>query len=581
MFRNFVFKVLIALPATGLALLTTSPSIAADPSSELLERDRTDYATDTEQWLSLNDLDALSLETDTTPTETAIATDRPVEPPTELPLEPASEPALDTATVHTPASQLIVPANDESPSSSSMAQVTSVTQLSDVFPTDWAYQALTSLIERYGCIAGYPDGTFRGNQPLSRYEFAAGMNACLESLNVVGLESGDLSTVERLQEEFASELASLRGRVDALEARTAELEANQFSTTTKLNGHAIFGVQAVFGSDDSIPDQNDNGTLDDQMTFGYRVRMNFDSSFTGRDRLRARLQARDIQQFEVDPIGFSYGGSSGGNVTLDNLFYDFPLTDNIDVRIGANSLSVDDFVASTISPLDSSTGGSISAFGFPPQYDVAAPGDAGAGVIFQLSNNLSLDLGYTAGDAANPSDGNGLFNGSFGLIAQLTYLSSRLDAALTYIRSYDPGGFASIQPESANTYGFQVNYRLNRSIELGGGLTYISTDVFDGNDTDVDIWSYQATLAFPDLLGDGNLGGILVGVPPRIADVSINGNRIPPLIEDASLVIEGFYRYQVNDRISITPGIIWIVDPGNNNDFEDTVLGAVRTVFSF
>ena len=571
MFRNFILKVLIALPVTGLALFNASPSIAADTSSEALESDRAGYATDTEQWLSLNDLDALSLDVESASTEPAIVAEA-----SSLEAPPQAD-----APAETLVSQVIVPANDETPSNSTMAQVTSVTQLSDVLPTDWAYQALTSLIERYGCIAGYPDGTFRGNQPLSRYEFAAGMNACLESLNVVGLGSGDLSTIERLQEEFAAELASLRGRVDALEADIAELEANQFSTTTKLNGHAIFSVQAVLGSDDSIPDQNNNGSIDDQMTFGYRVRMNFDSSFTGRDRLRVRLQTRDMQQFEPDPIGFSYGGTSGGDVRLDDLFYDFPLTDSVDVRIGANSLTVDDFVASTISPLDSSTSGTISAFGFPAQYSIAAPGNAGAGLIFQISDQLSLDLGYTAGNAASPADSNGLFNGSFGLIAQLTYLSDRLDAALTYIRSYDTGGFASNVPESADTYGVQLNYRISDSIELGGGLAYVTTDVYNGSDTDVDIWSYQATLAFPDLLGDGNLGGILVGVPPRISDVDIDGNRIPALIEDASFVVEGFYRYQVNDRISITPGIIWIADPGNNNNFDDTVIGAVRTVFSF
>jgi hypothetical protein len=62
--------------------------------------------------------------------------------------------------------------------------VTSVSQLSDVRPTDWAFTALQSLVERYGCIAGYPDRTFRGNQATSRYEFAAGLNACLDKINI-------------------------------------------------------------------------------------------------------------------------------------------------------------------------------------------------------------------------------------------------------------------------------------------------------------------------------------------------------------------------------------------------------------
>ncbi|MFN8973916.1 MAG: iron uptake porin, partial [Pseudanabaena sp.] len=90
--------------------------------------------------------------------------------------------------------------------------VTSVSQLSDVRPTDWAFTALQSLIERYGCIAGYPDRTFRGNQATSRYEFAAGLNACLDKINEIisaGLADKvgkeDLATLQKLQEEFAAE----------------------------------------------------------------------------------------------------------------------------------------------------------------------------------------------------------------------------------------------------------------------------------------------------------------------------------------------------------------------------------------
>ncbi|HEY9815548.1 MAG TPA: iron uptake porin [Candidatus Obscuribacterales bacterium] len=456
----------------------------------------------------------------------------------------------------------------------SMSQVTSVTQLSDVAPTDWAYQALASLVERYGCIAGYPDGTFRGNQPLSRYEFAAGLNACLDRISSLlsggGVGSADLLTLERLQEEYAAELATLRGRVDALEARTAELEANQFSTTTKLNGNVIFATAAALAEDSQFSNQ---------ATFGYRMRMNFDSSFTGSDRLRIRLQARDFREFEGDTIGFSFGGASGDDdIELDSLFYDFPVTSRIDARIGANGLAVDDLVSSTISPLDSSTDGSLSAFGFPPQYSLAAPGNAGAGAIVQVTNNLSLDFGYTASNASNPQPSNGLFNGDFGMIAQLTFLSSRFDGALTYVRGYSTSGFATTDPETANTYGAQINYRLSDAIEIGGGAAYIDSST---STSDLDIWSYQLTLAFPDLFGSGHLGGILVGVPPRIADASVNDQRIPALIEDASLVVEGFYRYQLNNNVSITPGLIWVADPGNDNSISDSVIGTIRTVFRF
>jgi hypothetical protein len=84
-------------------------------------------------------------------------------------------------------------------------QVTSVNQLTDVQPTDWAFEALRSLIERYGVIAGYPNGTFRGNRAMSRYEFAAALNAALERIN----ELMATGTAERVSREDLATVAVL------------------------------------------------------------------------------------------------------------------------------------------------------------------------------------------------------------------------------------------------------------------------------------------------------------------------------------------------------------------------------------
>lgn len=462
----------------------------------------------------------------------------------------------------------------------SMGQVTSIDQLSDVRPTDWAYQALQSLVERYGCIAGYPDGTYRGQQAMTRFEFAAGLNACLDRINEIiaaGLADvvtrEELAAIQRLQEEFAAELATLRGRVDALEARTDELEANQFSTTTKLSGSAIFNIAAEFGD-----------VADDQATFGYRVRQNFDSSFTGEDRLRVRLQTRDIENFAGDPEGFSYSGDSDGDVVLDDLFYDFPLTDSIDIRVGANSLTTDDLVASTISPLDSSEAGSLSNFGFPQQYDILTAGDAGAGLIFQFSDALSLDLGYTAGTAADPSPGFGLFNGSYSAIGQLTYLGSNWQAAATYIHSYlseDDIAAGTAQGVVGNTLGFQTNFIFG-NFEVGGGLAY--TNAIELATGDADVWSYQGTLVLNDLGGEGNKLMLLGGVLPYTRDGGLFAFDDDAAFEvdaggDTSVLVELSYLFQVNDRISITPGIIWIEDAIDSGD--DAFIGALRTTFEF
>jgi hypothetical protein len=161
-----------------------------------------------------------------------------------------------------PIDRLVVPEPLNTLAENPLAQVNSVSQLSDVKPTDWAFQALQSLVERYGCIAGYPDGTYRGNRAMTRYEFAAGLNSCLDRVSeliaagTTNLITGeDLAIVQKLQAEFATELSVLRGRVDTLDARTAQLEANQFSTTTKLNAEIIVVVTDTSGN--SVGDSGD------------------------------------------------------------------------------------------------------------------------------------------------------------------------------------------------------------------------------------------------------------------------------------------------------------------------------------
>jgi hypothetical protein len=152
----------------------------------------------------------------------------------------------------------------------SSEQVTSVTQFSDVQPTDWAYQALSNLVERYGCVAGYPNGTFRGGRAMTRWEAAALLNACLDRVTEVTDE------LKKLLAEFGAELAVLKGRVDGLEAQVSELEATQFSTTTKLRGEANF----VIGGVDNY--QTKTGDIT-RTAFNYDLRLNLDTSFTGAD----------------------------------------------------------------------------------------------------------------------------------------------------------------------------------------------------------------------------------------------------------------------------------------------------------
>merc|ERR1711991_528776 len=209
--------------------------------------------------------------------------------------------------------------NGVSDYAASADQVTSVTQFSDVYPTDWAYQALAGLVETYGCVAGYPNGTFRGNRAMTRYEAAALLNACLDRVTEVTDE------LRRLMAEFETELAILKGRVDGLEARVGELEATQFSTTTKLKGYTAWVLGALDGIDGK-----------EATTLNYDLRLKLATSFTGKDQLTTVLRSGnfDNSNFSSGLTFVETAMGSKNSVKVGRLFYTFPVGDSLSVTAG-------------------------------------------------------------------------------------------------------------------------------------------------------------------------------------------------------------------------------------------------------
>lgn len=481
-----------------------------------------------------------------------------------------------------------------------MAQVTSVSQFSDVQPTDWAFQALQSLVERYGCIAGYPNSTYRGNRALTRYEFAAGLNACLDRVNeLIATATGDLvskqdlATLQKLQEDFSAELTTLRGRVDAVEARTAELEANQFSTTTKLQGQVVAVVSDVL-SGNTV---NGAEITDENTTLGVRARIELVTSFTGRDTLFTRIQANNILSPNIGtPEGnLFFAGDGTTDAAIDALFYRFPLGEKTEVIAIANAGAADD-LTSTVNIFDGDGAfGALSTFGTrnPIYYQMDG---AGLGVTHEFSDKLALSLGYLSGTANDPTPNNGLFNGSYGALAQLTVKpSDRITIGLTYINSYNQplltgsnaATFAPLDLDadgtldsrfSSNSYGVQASIGITDNIVLGGWAGYTTSRTLTGNRGDISIWNYAVTLGFPDLGKEGNLAGIIAGIEPRVTSSNVAGLDRDA---DTSYHLEAFYQYKLTDNITITPGVIWLTSPDHNNDNNDVVIGALRTTFSF
>jgi Carbohydrate-selective porin, OprB family len=454
-----------------------------------------------------------------------------------------------------------------------------------VKPGDWQYTALQAVAAKYGCNTNLND------RAVSQVDFARGLNTCLSKVEPMlaqqptSVTAEDLEVIKRLTQEFRAQLTEVDNRLVTADKRIAQAQANQFSTTTKLKGEAIFNLSgAVSGVD------NKNTVL------GDRVRLLFESSFNGQDKLWTRLAANN--QLGVNstlrngPTGEGAQVAEGGtnnSVGIDWLAYQFPVY-NTNVYVAAfNGIHVD-YAPSYGSNFEDFTGGSGALSSFAessPIYKIG--GGAGVGTNFPVSPTglTSVSVGYFAGGAAgNPAAGNGLFNGDNSLLGQLNFkFSDKFDAGLTYVSSYHTGtnpifGFgaggvgltgsgianAGTNGTKANSYGAQFAYKASDTVAFNGFVMNTNANKSTGKE---DIWSYGAGLSLPNLDGKGGLVGLMVGAEPYVG-----GTGSTPFH------IEGFYKYKLSDNLSITPGLIYLTAP-NQASGNGAVIGTVRTTFTF
>jgi hypothetical protein len=367
----------------------------------------------------------------------------------------------------------------------SLGQVTNVSQLKDVAPTDWSYEALQSLSERYGCIAGYPNSTFRGSKSLSRYEFAAGLNSCLQQIERLIAQNQsilreDLEKLQRLTQDFQAELATLGTRVDNLEGRTKFLEDHQFSTTTILNGEVIFGLAFAGGgnppggcrvfpddtgfffnsaagqsgtrrdrNNDPEIDCSDRSKPDTNVVLSNLTRLGLQTSFGGKDRLRTYLTTGNFdnggftnaESLNTYMARLSYQADLNNQVILDLLEYRFPvLNDKVVVSVIPFGFSLSN-VLSANSPFFDTGRGSISSFGEEsPIFKIGGVLDAGAGLDWLISKQLRFQVAYGTADSSNPNGGFfGADRSSLG-VQLLLQPSDTFTTGISYINAYSGDG---------------------------------------------------------------------------------------------------------------------------------------------
>jgi len=491
-------------------------------------------------------------------------------------------------------------------------QVTSINQFSDVKPTDWAFQALSNLIERYGCVAGYPDGTYRGAKAMTRYEAAALLNACLDRISEVTDE------LKRLMKEFEKELAVLRGRVDGLEAKVGELEATQFSTTTKLRGDTRW----VLGALNYDGNQGDNGVygpdskgkyvnLREALTFNYDVRLNFDTSFSGKDLLRTTLRAgnfRDSGFTSSNPVtplanldaafeeSCGTGTDCGDVVAINRLFYRFPIGSGFTAVVGGR-MRQDDGLAVKPSVY---TADKILKFwdfnGAPGAYSQLL--GAGGGLWWKQPGKTGFSFGgvYVSanGDAGAPNsdactsytgDCGGIGNSSsqqsgtlqlaytgkgWNITGAYTYNSAGVNIAGTPLSQallpnvYNGNGSGRVNSWSVAGYWQPLENGWFPSLSAGWGYNdYQYGGTVESTKLLVDSaasQSWYVGLNWRDLFAKGNALGFAVGQPTFITSLTgIGGDDIETY--DGNYAFEVYYKFQVTDNIAVTPSLFWLSRP--------------------
>ncbi|WP_051188744.1 iron uptake porin [[Leptolyngbya] sp. PCC 7376] len=453
----------------------------------------------------------------------------------------------------------------------------------------------------------------------------------------------DANNVNRwpiLQNTFNNTQATLvitGDELEKLQERVQELENNAFSTTTKFIGEAIFAYSNL--SIDKSPRLLSRGTAngsdllgltdndDAEAVFGSRGRVTLNTSFSGEDKLLIRITTSNLAMFddanELTGRGIPNGEAITGETTQTfnlgantatfktqnfTVAYSFPVSDAAKVHVFGAGGIWSDFVP-TLNPYfeDYDGGnGALSLFASNnPIYRIG--GGSGVGINYDLKffESIFETATFSAGYLAPQGFQNrfGLFEGDYSLLLQTDFrINNRLAFGLTYNHAYHPsntavfdmgglgnqgvvgtqlansGAAGAGSPKITNSYGMAMAWQPSDAVSFSGFLTYTNGDVLGSrNAGDYESWTYGLGLAFPNLFKEGGLLGLFAGAQPYVA-----GFDSPTLTFRNDIVpyhFEVFYRYPVNEFISITPGMIFYSAP-NQIDAGAHIL-TLRTTFKF
>ncbi len=474
-------------------------------------------------------------------------------------------------------------------------KMSSVSDFQDLVPSDWAYQALLDLSDRYGCIGGSHSIILHSNQPITRLQAAGLINSCLTRISI------STDNLRGLRLEFKNELIILKGRADAISTELAVVEATQFSTTTKLNGETTIGLGA-YGYGGSAKNGNQGPGLKpgqqllSATTLNYEAKLNFDTSFSGSDLLRTRLRDGNYRgsafggsQYQSTRLVQAFGSTAGADILeVDRLYYQFPIGKEFKAIFAARARNTEmlALVPSVYESnlLDLYTG----TFGVPGVYTrevgegfalnwtqskVKSRRRFAAGVNYISRFSSSGDPGkgglFTAYGAGNLLAQAGLISPKWAIVGGYLYgqcgNSIRDSTQFTNRQSSTP--CSSLRPGAAtnnvavNAYWQPHSSGWMPSVSAGWGHGFFNNSYdIEGIHQSKAFQSWMIGFQWNNLFANGNAGGFAVGQAPYTTKLFSENTAT-----DSNYAWEWWYRWQITNSIAITPGVIYLSRPAGQN----------------
>lgn len=429
--------------------------------------------------------------------------------------------------------------------------VTSVAELTDVQPTDWAYQSVKTLIERYGLMNG--SKAFRGNQPLTRFEFARVISLVMEQVAPIATED-EVKVIRKLQGLYEEALTDVRSRMTTFETAESRLTNQQFSTTTKFSG---ISDQILTG-----------GSSNSKISVISRVRLNFDTSFSGRDLLVTQFEAgnggldavglnQQRQGNRLSTVGSIVDGGGldavgvSSNVRIRKLYYSFPLSKTVTLTVGS-VIPPSDFIDRNTFANNSGRNFASSFFMNNPlvvQNAIDRAGGAGVVAEWAMRKDLSLRGLFVGSGASDPQVG--LFRDQYQATIEGEY---RLPTRPITVRAQFTN--ATVNGSQVNALGLSGEWASSRQV---GAFARLGIAQYSGSNSALR-GKFDATPM------TWAIGGIMRNfvIPGSKAGLAIGQPFITGSLGNATQTnIEAYFGLLVNDRINFSPSILYVINPDN------------------